>query len=151
MNDLELKQLILLRETLANTRKGLDDAQEWQFRDRLTNVLKDGGAGPVQLEQQQQTTHAGLFLVEKGVAASVARKVRSLFEKFASKLKRRHDSLESNAELPKELKNCEGMPTPVVVYKMHQELPLLEEAYLRLVDTRVYRAAIAATRPRRHL
>ena len=39
VNDLELRQLILLKETLASTRGGLDDAQEWQFRDRLTLSL----------------------------------------------------------------------------------------------------------------
>ena len=90
-------------------------------------------------------------LVEKGVAASVVRKVRSLFGKFAAELKRQSDGLEPHAELPKELKNCEGTPTPVIVYKTPQELPLLEKAYNRLVETSSYRAAIACTRPARHL
>ena len=90
-------------------------------------------------------------MIDKGVAASVARKVRSVFGKFAAELKRQRDGLESGAELPKELKNCEGTPTHVVVYKVPQELPLLEEAYNRLVATPAYRAALACTRPARHL
>ena len=148
VNDMELKQLILLRDTLAASRGGLDDAQEWLFRDRLSSLLRDGGAGCL-AQLEQQTTHAGQFLIEKGVAASVVRKVRSLFGKFAAELKRQSDGLEPGAELPKELKQCEGTPTPVVIYKVPQELPLLEQAYARLAQTPVYRAAVAATRPRR--
>jgi len=149
VNDMELKQLILLRDTLAASRGGLDDAQEWLFRDRLSNLLRDGGAGCLAQPEQQQTTHAGQFLIDQGVAASVVRKVRSLFGKFAAELKRKSEGLESNAELPKELKRCDGTATSVVVYKTPQELPLLERAFERLVATQVYMAAVAATRPRR--
>jgi hypothetical protein len=47
-------------------------------------------------------------------------------------MKRQADGLEPGAELPKAMKNVDGNPTRVVVYRWPQEQPLLEAAFEEL-------------------
>ena len=77
---------------------------------------------------------------------SAAQKVRSAFGRYAADLKRRKDNLEPGAPLPRSVKNVEGNPTEVVVYRMPEDLPILEEAFSKLTQTSAYREATAARR-----
>ena len=91
--------------------------------------------------------HAGLFLVqEKGLTASLAEKVRSTFGRLAAKIKRRRDGLAPGASLPTAVKDVSGNPTPVVVYRVPEELGILEEACEALLQTDTYASAVARRR-----
>ena len=109
----------------------------------LSNLLRPDNNSA----EEGQTTHAGLYLLQdKGMPATAARKVRSLFGKFAAEVKRRRDHLEPGAPLPRSVKHVEGNPTEVVVYRVPDDLPVLEEAFTRLTQTNLYREAITRTR-----
>ena len=76
---------------------------------------------------------------------SVAKMVRSSFGRYAAQLKRREDNIEPGAPLPRSLKNVEGNPTEVVVYRIPDDLQILEEAFVKLTKTSAYRDATAWT------
>ena len=106
----------------------LDEAQDWMYRDRLSNLLR-GEAGVAQVAQQ--TTHAGEYLAGR-LPAAQTRRWRCKFGCIAARMKRLADGLEPGAELPKATKNVDGNPTRVVVYRWPQEQPLLEAAFAEL-------------------
>ena len=82
-------------EALADFGEEIDDAQRWSFRDGMNNLLRGDGDS-----QQQDTTHASQFLLDKGVSPTLAKKVRAFFGKLAAKIKRRRDNTPSDAKLP---------------------------------------------------
>ena len=108
-----------------------DMAIIWSCRDRASNLMRGNTS-----DERQDTTHAGLFLVqEKGMTASLAEKVRSTFGRLAAQTKRRHDGLAPGASLPTAVKDVNGNPTPVIVYRVPEELDISEEAYEALLQT----------------
>ncbi len=123
-DELELQVLQSARQAKRDA-GFLDDAQEWLYRDRLSNLLRG------EAEVAQQTTHAGEFLAGRLPAAQV-RRWRCKFGCIAARMKRQADGLEPGEELPKATKNVDGNPTRVVVYRWPQEQPLLELAYAEL-------------------
>ena len=144
-DDLERRNIIATRQALLDIDGHIDAMQEWCIRDRLSNLLRPDSSSTL----EGQTTHAGLYLIQdKGMTPSAAKKVRSLFGRYAAELKRRKDNLEPGAPLPRSLKNVEGNPTEVVVYRMPDDLQILEEAFSKLTQTSTYREATAARRVR---
>jgi hypothetical protein len=123
-DELELQVLKSARQALLDV-GFLDDAQEWLYRDRLSDLLRGKAA------QQTQTTHAGEFLAQR-LPAAQTRRWRCKFGCIAARMKRQADGLEPGAELPKAIKNVDGNPTRVVVYRWPQEQPLLEAAFEEL-------------------
>ncbi len=125
----ELEQQILKNARQALVDAGfLDEAQDWMYRDRLSNLLR-GEAGVAQVAQQ--TTHTGEYLAGR-LSAAQARRWRCKFGCIAARLKRQAEGLERGAQLPKATKNVDGNPTQVVVYRWPQEQALLEAAYAEL-------------------
>ena len=138
-DDMERRNIVATRQALLDIDGHIDAMQEWCVRDRLSNLLR-----PDSSTQEGQTTHAGLYLIQdKGMTPSAAKKVRSLFGRCAAELKRRKDNLEPGAPLPRSLKNVEGNPTEVVVYRLPDDLPILEEAFSKLTQTSTYQDATA--------
>ena len=134
------QSLLATRQALLDLGQTIDATQEWNIRDRLNNLLgsTSNNSGPTTV-----TTHAGLFLVqEKGMSASLARKVRCQFGILAAPILRRHLGLAPNATLPEDYINVEGTRVPVKVYRVPQDLPVLEEAYAKLLQSNVYRNAV---------
>jgi len=121
-DQLELSVLTNARQALLDAGHALDDAQEWSFRDRVSNLLRGTGG------EATQTVHAGQFLADR-LPAAEARRWSSKFGRIAAGLKREADGLEPGAQLPTALKNVDGNPTRVVVYRVPEELGLLEAAY----------------------
>ena len=78
--------------------------------------------------------------------ASLAEKVRSTFGRLAAQIKRRRDGLAFGACLPTAVKDVNGNPTPVIVYRVPEELDILEEAYEELLQTDSYASAVARMR-----
>ena len=143
-DDLERRNIIATRQALLDIDGRIDAMQEWCVRDRLSNLLRPDSSST----QEGQTTHAGLYLIQdKGMTPSVAKKVRSLFGRCAAELKRRKDNLDPGAPLPRSHNNV-GNPTEVVVYRLPDDLPILEEAFSKLTQTSTYREATAARRVR---
>ena len=126
-DELELQVLKSARQALVDA-GFLDEAQDWMYRDRLSNLLR-GEAGVAQVAQQ--TTHAGEFLAQR-LSAAQARRWRCKFGCIAARMKRQAEGLERGAQLPKATKNVDGNPTQVVVYRWPEEQPLLEAAYAEL-------------------
>jgi prophage antirepressor-like protein len=112
----EIEIANLARQALLDAYGKLDDAQEWAYHDRVNNVLRG------QAQQQQDLTHAGLFLVDR-LGAAQARKCRSKFGKICAR--RLREKLGTD-ELPKAVKNVEGNPCSVVVFRVPQDLDVLE-------------------------
>ena len=141
-NDIsELTMLAQLTEFVGGLGLPADTALTWSCRDRATNILRGGST------EGQNTIHAGLFLVqEKGLTASLVEKVRSTFGRLAAQIKRRHDGLARGAPLPTAVKDVNGNPTPVIVYRVPEELDILEEAYEALLQTDTYASAVALRR-----
>ena len=138
-DELEMRNVSAARLALVDAGLQLDDAQRWCFRDRMSNLMRGDG-----VVAQQQSTHAGLFLTTvKGMPASQAKLHRSSFGRLAAEIKRRKDNLAPGTELPKALKNVGGNPTMVAIYRVPEELGVLEEAYKRLLQTSAYQAADA--------
>jgi hypothetical protein len=112
----EVEVATLARQALLDAYGKLDDAQEWAYHDRVSNVLR--GQAPA----QQELTHAGLFLADR-LPAAQARKCRSKFGKICAR--RLREKLGTD-ELPKAVKNVEGNPCSVVVFRVPQDLDVLE-------------------------
>jgi hypothetical protein len=112
---LEIENVVRARQALLDAYGKLDDAQEWSFHDRMSNVIQ---AQP----SNQETTHAGLFLADR-LPAAQARKCRSKFGKICAR--RLREKLGTD-ELPKAVKNVEGNPCSVVVFRVPQDLDVLE-------------------------
>ena len=139
-DELELRVLKRARQTLIDAGQEPDAAQEWSFRDRVSNILRGEGS----VEQGQLTIHAAAYLLdEKKHTAAEVRKIRSKFGRLAAQAKRRREGLAADAELPRSLKNVDGHVASVVVYRFPEERATLEEAYSELVETDVYRRAVA--------
>ena len=148
---LERQSILATRQALLDIGETIDATQEWAIRDRLSNLFRSSSTSLGCSDNGTTlTTHAGLFLVrDKGMSASLARKVRSEFGRKAALRLRRHLGLEPGAALPVDTKNVEGTQTPVVVYRIPQDLPVLEEAYTELLESNVYHNAISSQRCRR--
>ena len=126
------------------TGEEVDDAQRWLFRDRMSNLLRGSEAA-----EPEQTTHASAFLVDvKGLSAHRAQKLRQTFGGIAARLKRQRQGLPRDANLPSGLKNVGGHPTWVKVYRVPEELDILEEAYEELTGTVQFHGVFAAGRRR---
>ena len=107
--DLERQSILATRQALLDIGETIDDAQEWSIRDRLSNLLR--GEAP---STEERSTHAGLFLVQdKGMSASLSRKVRSTFGRLAANALRHHRN--NIATLPYSIKNVDGNPTRVAL------------------------------------
>jgi hypothetical protein len=122
-DQLEISIVAQARQTLLDAGHEIDDSLEWIFRDRIANIVGTTGL--------QETRHAGQFLAER-LPARLVRKYRSAFGGIAARLKRQADGLPPGAQLPRALKNVDGNPTYVVVYKWPEEKELLELAFREL-------------------
>jgi prophage antirepressor-like protein len=121
----EIEIANLARQALLDAYGKLDDAQEWAYHDRVSNVLR--GQAPA----QQELTHAGLFLADR-LPAAQARKCRSKFGKICAR--RLREKLGTD-ELPKAIKNVDGNPCSVVVFRIPQDLDVLEAGLRELQDS----------------
>jgi prophage antirepressor-like protein len=113
----EIEVANMARQALLNAYGKLDDAQEWAYHDRVSNVLR-GEAAP----SNQELTHAGLYLAEHMPAAQV-RKYRSAFGRICA---RRLRAKLGTSDLPKAEKRVDGNPCQVVVFRVPQDLDVLE-------------------------
>ena len=135
-DDLELRNMVAIRQALIDAGEELDAAQKWSFRDRLNNLMK--GDEKVEIADTgglSKLMDAGEFLTQKGFKASVVAKTRSAFGKLAAAIKRQELGLDKKAELPWKLKNVEGHETKVNVYKIPEECCVLEKALEELQKT----------------
>jgi len=144
-DELEARTLTSVMHALTDAGQEVDDAQRWLFRDRMSNLLRGEAAEP-----EQQTTHTSAFLTDvKGLSAGHVAKLRSRFGAIAARIKRERLGLPPNAELPSGLKNVDGHPAQVKIYRVPDELGILEEAYEELTETELYRATVAPGQRRR--
>ena len=127
-DELEMRVLTSARQALVDAGNPLDASQEWAFRDRVSNLMRGSEASA------PHTVHAGQFLAERLPAGDV-RKWRSKFGCIAARMKREALGLRPGAELPRDLKNVDGNPTQVVVYRWPEEQSLLEKALTELKAT----------------
>ena len=140
-NDQREAQLVTgIRQALTASGEELDDAQRWSFRDRMNNLLRGDSSGA-----QQETTHASIFLANKGMSATLVKKLRSEFGRIAARRKRTRDNMPSNADLPNNRKEVDGHTTDVIVYAVPQDDGILEAAYRELLQSAAYAAAIGAS------
>ena len=153
-DELELRKLVSIRQAFLDAGEELDAAQRWSFRDGLNNLMNScNGNGQERLERQEsianesshQLVDTGEFLTRKGFKASDVKKTRSTFGKLAASIKRQ--GLDKNTVLPWKLKNVGGHETKVNVYKLPEELSILEEAFVQLQNAPQYAAAITPRRP----
>jgi prophage antirepressor-like protein len=119
----EIEVATMARQALLDAYGKLDDAQEWAYHDRVSNVLR-GEAAP----SNQELTHAGLYLAEHMPAAQV-RKYRSAFGRICAR--RLRAKLGTN-DLPKARKNVEGTTCEVTVFRVPQDLDVLEASLREL-------------------
>ena len=138
-DELETRVLMGARQALIDAGHTLDASQEWSFRDRIANLMRPTEAAA------PQTVHAGQFLADR-MPASEARKWRSRFGSIAARMKRVADGLLPGADLPRDLKNVDGNPTPVVVYRWPEEQSLLEGAFAELTAVVAESSAVAGSR-----
>ena len=124
-DDMERRNVLACMQAIQDLGMEVDDALQWSCRDRLANLMRGDESGT----DGQQVIHAGLFLAQKGLSAEEVKRLRSKFGSIAAKLKREQMGLDAGAALPTALKNVEGTPCKVVIYKDPEELPLLEEAF----------------------
>ena len=115
------------RDLQRSPEEALLDAGHEIDEDRISNLLN----GSTAAAEQEITVHAGQFLADH-LPAAEAKRWRSRFGTIAARLKREADGLESNASLPTTLKNVDGNPTRVVIYRWPQEKEILEEALAEL-------------------
>jgi prophage antirepressor-like protein len=119
----EIEIANMARQALLNAYGKLDDAQEWAYHDRVSNVLRGEAAS-----SGQELTHAGLYLAEHMPAAQV-RKYRSAFGRICAR--RLRTKLGTN-DLPKARKNVEGTMCEVTVFRVPQDLDVLEASLREL-------------------
>ena len=137
---LERQSILATRQALLDMGHSIGATQEWAIRDRLNNLLRPSNNSGTTL-----TTHAGLFLVrDKGMSASLARKVRCEFGKKAARRLRRHLGLAPGTDLPRDTKTVEGTDVDVVVYRIPDDVPVLEEAYEELLESSLYHNAVSS-------
>jgi prophage antirepressor-like protein len=120
----EIEIATLARQALLDAYGKLDDAQEWAYHDRVSNVLR-GEAAP----SNQELTHAGLFLADRLPAAQV-RRHRAAFGRICARLLRAKLGAK---DLPKARKNVDGHPCDVVVFRVPQDLDVLEAGLRELL------------------
>jgi hypothetical protein len=136
---LEAQNLSHFMQVLTSIGEEIDDAQRWSVRDRMSILFRGDDNS-----QQQETTHASQFLLNKGLSPALIKRVRVLFGKIAAKLKRRRYHMPSDAKLPTKLKEVDGHPAYVVIYEVPQDLEILEDAYQELIESRLYDEAISS-------
>jgi len=156
-DDLELRKLVSIRQAFIDAGEELDAAQRWHFRDGLNNLMNSGNRHESQErlerlegianESPHQLIDAGGFLTRKGFKASDVTKMRSTVGKLAASIKRQERGLDKNTELAWKLKNVGGHETKVNVYKLPEELSILEEALVQLQNAPHYAAAITPRKP----
>ena len=146
-DDLELRNMVAIRQALIHAGEELDAAQKWSFRDRLNNLMRGHDKFEIaDNDSPSKLIDAGEFLAQKGFKAHIVTKMRSTFGKLAAATKRQKLGLDRNAELPWKLKNVGGHDTKVNVYKLPEECGILEEA---LVQFENMPQLVAAAAPRR--
>ncbi len=135
-DQLEARNLSQFMQVLTSIGEEIDDAQRWSVRDRMSDLLRGDGNS-----QEQETTHASKFLLDKGMSPALTKRMRILFGKMAAKLKRRRDHMPFDAKLPTKIKEVDGHAAHVVIYEVPQDLEILEEAYQELIESRLYEEA----------
>jgi hypothetical protein len=113
----ELDVVNMARQALLAAYGKLDDAQEWAYHDRMSNVIRGEAAS-----SGQELTHAGLYLADHLPAAQV-RQHRAAFGKICA---RRLRAKLGTHDLPKARKNVDGHPCDVIVFRVPQDLDVLE-------------------------
>jgi prophage antirepressor-like protein len=120
---LEIENVVRARQALLDAYGQLDDAQDWAFHDRMSNVLNS------EAPNNQELTHAGLFLADRLPAAQV-RRHRAAFGRICARLLRAKLGVN---DLPKARKNVDGCPCDVVVFRVPQDLGVLEAGLRELL------------------
>jgi prophage antirepressor-like protein len=120
---LEIENVVRARHALVDAYGKLDDAQDWAFHDRMSNVLRSDAA-----PNNQELTHAGLYLADHLPAAQV-RQHRAAFGKICA---RRLRAKLGTHDLPKARKNVDGHPCEVTVFRVPQDLDVLEASLREL-------------------
>jgi prophage antirepressor-like protein len=119
----EIEVATMARQALLDAYGKLDDAQEWAYHDRVSNVLRGEAAS-----SGQELTHAGLYLADHLPAAQV-RQHRAAFGKICA---RRLRAKLGTHDLPKARKNVDGHPCEVTVFRVPQDLDVLEASLREL-------------------
>jgi hypothetical protein len=119
----ELEVVNMARQALLAAYGKLDDAQEWAYHDRVSNVIRGEAAS-----SGQELTHAGLYLADHLPAAQV-RQHRAAFGKICA---RRLRAKLGTHDLPKARKNVDGHPCEVTVFRVPQDLDVLEASLREL-------------------
>ena len=144
-DQLEIQNLHACAAALANIGESMDDAMLWSYRDRLSNLMRGG-----ENVEQQDTIDAGRYLEHtRGMAAGLVAKLRILFGVIAARRLRERDGLPRDAPLPKARKRCNGSDVDVTIYKVPQDLGVLDAAYEELLGSGQFAAATANSRGRR--
>ena len=144
-DQLEIQNLNACATALANIGESMDDAMRWSYRDRVSNLMRGG-----ENAEQQDTIDAGRYLEHtRGMAASLVAKLRILFGVIAARRLRERDGLPRDAPLPKARKRCNGSDVDVTIYKVPQDLGVLDAAYEELLGSGQFEAATANSRGRR--
>ena len=73
--------------------------------------------------------------------------MRNTFGELAASIKRQEQGLDKNTVLPWKLKNVGGHETKVNVYKLPEELSILEKPFAQLQNAPQYAAEMTPRRP----
>ena len=97
-------------------------------------------------ENSHELIDASEFLTQKGLKASAVKKMRGTFGKLAASIKRQELGLYKNTVSLWKFKDIGGHKTKVNVYKLPEELSILEEAFVQLQNAPQYAAAVTPRR-----
>ena len=130
----ELQNLTACVDALKAMGQDLDDAMNWSYRDRISHLLRGGAAA-----EKIDTIDAGGYLTRtQGMSASLVKKLRIVFGRIAARRLRERDGLPRDAPLPKVKKQIEGTDAYVTLFRVPQDVGVLEAAYQELLGSEQY-------------
>ena len=130
----ELQNLTACVDALKAMGQDLDDAMNWSYRDRISHLLRGGAAA-----EKIDTIDAGGYLTRtQGMSASLVKKLRIVFGRIAARRLRERDGLPRDAPLPKVKKQIEGTDAYVTLFRVPQDVGVLEAAYQELLGSDQY-------------
>ena len=136
-NQLEIQNLNACVAALKAIGQDMDDAMTWSYRDRMSTLIRGDATA-----EQQETIDAGGYLARtRGMAPSLVKKLRSPFGVIAARRLRERDGLPRDAPLPRLKKQIDGSDAYVTLYRVPQDVGVLDAAYEELLRSRHYAEA----------